>query len=85
MKGMTCKELGGACNLKLMAQSWGDMVLLMARHLKERHPDKEFEFEGNTIRGPDRVVYLSNLFREVRAAPGRNVKAGDVIVVIEEV
>jgi predicted small metal-binding protein len=39
MKGMTCKELGGACNLKLMAQSWGDMVLLMARHLKERHPD----------------------------------------------
>lgn len=42
--------------------------------LKERHPDKEFEFEGNTIRGPDRVVYLSNIYREVKAAPARQSK-----------
>jgi uncharacterized protein YtpQ (UPF0354 family) len=43
---------------------------LMAE-LRRRHPDQEFEFEGNTIRGPDRVIYLSNLYREVRAAPKR--------------
>src|SRR6267154_4370109 len=42
--------------------------------LKERHPDKEFEIEGNTIRGPDRVVYLSNIYREVKAAPARQSK-----------
>jgi hypothetical protein len=39
--------------------------------LRTRHPDQEFEFENDTIRGPHQVVYLSNLFREVRAAPAR--------------
>jgi len=30
-------------------------------------------------------AHAAGRLREVRAAPGRNVKAGDVIVVIEEV
>ena len=39
--------------------------------LCRQHPDQEFKFEDDTIRGPHQVVYLSNLFREVRAAPKR--------------
>jgi uncharacterized protein YtpQ (UPF0354 family) len=39
--------------------------------LRRRNPDQEFEFENDTIRGPHQVVYLSNLFREVRSAPAR--------------
>jgi uncharacterized protein YtpQ (UPF0354 family) len=39
--------------------------------LKEKHPEQEFAFDGDTIRGKQRVVYLSNLVREVRAAPAR--------------
>lgn len=39
--------------------------------LRERHPDQEFKFEDGKIRAPDRVVYLGNLYREVRAAPAR--------------
>ncbi len=39
--------------------------------LREKHPEQEFEFEGNRIRGRGQVVYLSNLYREVRASPKR--------------
>jgi uncharacterized protein YtpQ (UPF0354 family) len=39
--------------------------------LREKHPEQEFEFHDNNIRGRNRVVYLSNVFREVRAAPER--------------
>jgi hypothetical protein len=39
--------------------------------LKERLPDQEFKLEDDKIRGPNQVVYLSNLYREVRAAPAR--------------
>jgi uncharacterized protein YtpQ (UPF0354 family) len=39
--------------------------------LQRRHPDEEFTFEGTKIRGPRQVVYVGNLYREVRAAPSR--------------
>jgi len=39
--------------------------------LRLRHPDQDFEFDEKGIRGRNRVVYLSNLYREVRAAPSR--------------
>jgi uncharacterized protein YtpQ (UPF0354 family) len=39
--------------------------------LRKRHPEQEFEFDQKGIRGKDRMVYLSNLYREVRAAPAR--------------
>jgi uncharacterized protein YtpQ (UPF0354 family) len=42
------------------------------QQLRKRHPDQEFEFDEKGIRGKNRVVFLGNLFREVRAAaPGR--------------
>lgn len=44
------------------------------QRLKEKHPDQEFQFEGDKIRGTHQVVFLSNLLREVRAAPGRREK-----------
>jgi uncharacterized protein YtpQ (UPF0354 family) len=39
--------------------------------LRQQYPDQEFEFEEKGIRGPDRVVFLSNVYREVKAAPAR--------------
>jgi uncharacterized protein YtpQ (UPF0354 family) len=39
--------------------------------LRQRHPEQEFQVDEKGIRGRNRVVYLSNLFREVRAAPAR--------------
>ena len=39
--------------------------------LRERHPDQDFQFDEKGIRGRNRVVYMSNLHREVRAAPAR--------------
>lgn len=37
--------------------------------LRERHPEQEFAFDADTIRGRNQVVYLSNLNREIREAP----------------
>lgn len=44
------------------------------KQLRERHPDQEFEYDGEKLRGKHQVVYLSNLMREVRAAPARRDK-----------
>src|SRR5215469_507421 len=35
MKTMTCKELGGACDQKLSAESWEEMVGLMVKHVTD--------------------------------------------------
>jgi uncharacterized protein YtpQ (UPF0354 family) len=42
--------------------------------LRQRHPEQDFRADEQGIRGHDRVVYLSNLYREVRAAPARRDK-----------
>src|SRR5947209_1298144 len=36
--------------------------------LRKRYPDQDFRFDDRVIRGKDRVVYLSNLERELRGA-----------------
>ena len=40
-------------------------------HLQERHPEEHFQLDERGIRGDTRVVYLSNLHRDIRAAPAR--------------
>src|SRR5262249_21883499 len=39
--------------------------------LRDKHPDQDFHYDADTIRGRDRVVYLSNLLRDVRSSPDR--------------
>lgn len=39
MKTMTCRELGGACDHRLSADSWEGMVKAMTKHVMEVHPD----------------------------------------------
>ncbi|CAN7723003.1 hypothetical protein [Rhizobium sp. LjRoot258] len=39
MKTMTCRELGGACDEKLSAQTWDEMVKKMTSHVMDKHPD----------------------------------------------
>lgn len=42
--------------------------------LQEKHPDEDFNHDGDKIRGKHQVVFLSNLYREVKAAPDRREK-----------
>jgi uncharacterized protein YtpQ (UPF0354 family) len=39
--------------------------------LRQSHPEQDFHMDEKGIRGRNRVVFLSNLHREVRAAPAR--------------
>ena len=39
MKTMTCKQLGGACDEELSAETWDDMVKTMTKHVMGKHPD----------------------------------------------
>jgi predicted small metal-binding protein len=39
MKSMTCRQLGGACDQQLSANSWDEMVKVMTKHVMEKHPD----------------------------------------------
>jgi predicted small metal-binding protein len=38
VKTLTCEALGGACDQKLSADTWDEMVKVMATHVMERHP-----------------------------------------------
>jgi uncharacterized protein YtpQ (UPF0354 family) len=42
--------------------------------LRQQNPEQDFEPDEKGIRGRNRVVFLSNLYREVRAAPARRVQ-----------
>lgn len=42
--------------------------------LRQRHPEQDFQLDEKGIRGRNRVVFLSNLHREVLAAPARRVQ-----------
>jgi uncharacterized protein YtpQ (UPF0354 family) len=39
--------------------------------LRELYPEEEFEFDERGIRGKGRMVFLGNVYREVKAAPNR--------------
>lgn len=39
--------------------------------LRQRHPEQDFQLDEQGIRGRNRVVYMSNLYREVRESPDR--------------
>ena len=54
MKTMTCKQLGGTCNLKMYAQSWDDIVKLMTAHVRERHPDIAKQMEEMHNEDPEK-------------------------------
>ncbi|HZZ77104.1 MAG TPA: hypothetical protein VFE62_01215 [Gemmataceae bacterium] len=56
---------------ELLARQVANEVL---RQLKDKHPDQDFAFDNNNIRGKNQIVYLSNLTREVKAAPARRDK-----------
>lgn len=45
MKTMTCKELGGACDEELSAETWDEMVGTMTAHVTEKHPDVAKDME----------------------------------------
>ncbi len=45
MKTLTCRQLGGECDQKLTAVSWGGMVKIMTKHVMENHPDTAREME----------------------------------------
>lgn len=42
--------------------------------LRKRHPEQDFQFDEKGIRGKNQVVFLSNVYREVRASPGRRIE-----------
>jgi predicted small metal-binding protein len=52
MKTMTCKELGGACDQKLSAETWDEMVKTMTKHVTEKHPDVAKEMEAMHKKDP---------------------------------
>jgi hypothetical protein len=46
MKTMTCRQLGGTCDHRMSAETWEEMVSLMARHVIDCHPDVAKEMEA---------------------------------------
>jgi predicted small metal-binding protein len=52
MKTMTCNQLGGKCDQKLSAETWGEMVKAMTRHVMEKHPDVAKQMEAMHKRDP---------------------------------
>ena len=54
MKTMTCRDLGGACDQKLSANSWNEMVQKMSKHVMDKQPDAAKEMEKMHNEDPKR-------------------------------
>lgn len=54
MKTMTCRDLGGACDTRLSAETWEQMVSVMTRHVMEEHPAVAKEMEQKHREDPKR-------------------------------
>lgn len=54
MKTMTCRDLGGPCDQKLTAQTWGDMVKTMTKHVMDKHPDTANAMEKTHKEDPEK-------------------------------
>ena len=39
MKTLTCRQLGGACDAQIAADSWAEMAKLMTQHVTANHPE----------------------------------------------
>ncbi len=39
VKILTCRQLGGACDQPLSAETWREMVQIMTAHVLEQHPE----------------------------------------------
>lgn len=50
------------------------LVYEVVEMLRKRYPDQEFIYEDGKLRGPNQVIYLSNLLREVQSDPKRRAK-----------
>jgi hypothetical protein len=35
---MTCRELGGSCDMPLSAEIWQGMAAIMMNHIRDKHP-----------------------------------------------
>lgn len=46
MKTLICRELGGACDQKLSAGSWDEMVKTMTNHVLAKHPEVAKKMEA---------------------------------------
>jgi hypothetical protein len=54
MKTMTCRELGGPCDEKLIAETWNEMVQAMTEHVLQNHPDTAKAMERMHSEDPKR-------------------------------
>lgn len=54
MTTMTCKELGGLCDTKLMAETWKEMVIKMTKHVMANHPDTAKKMEEMHNEDPEK-------------------------------
>lgn len=48
MKTMTCREMGGECDVEIHAESSAEMALMMTEHVKEKHPHVAEKMEKMT-------------------------------------
>ena len=76
MKTMTCKQLGGACDLALQGDSADEVIKLQDKHLKEvvaagdeAHQDALKEMKGRWKRPLSGMAWYRNTKREFAALP----------------
>lgn len=51
---MTCRELGGPCDKKLIAGSWDQMRARMTDHVTENHPETAQKMKEMNEKDPDK-------------------------------
>ena len=52
VKSLTCREMGGACDQKISANSWNELVQKLSKHVAENHPEVAKQMEEMHSKDP---------------------------------
>ncbi len=66
-KTMTCKEMGGECDLSLSATTSAEMAQKMEAHIKKEHPDVVKEMENMSAQ--EREEWDTEFHKKWKEAP----------------
>lgn len=69
MKTMTCAEMGGPCDAKIMGATPDEMMMNGMKHMEEAHPDMAADIKAMPKDDPKMVAWSEKFMKDWAMTP----------------
>ncbi len=69
MKTMTCSQMGGECDAKIMGATEDEMIANAMKHLEAAHPEMAADVKKTSPKDPMMVEWMKKFKKDFAAAP----------------